>query len=166
MRTRERGLCEGHDEDPTRIIRTFREDGDRVLAWGRLLVEPSSVRVLKAEAKRRGLQPTALMADVVDRWCKAIATSGWPRNSLAPCAYPGCTHPLYQRALCRTHHWQRQHGKELTPIRPYGPGNEVGDAFGHLRLTPELSKRLRRTAASRRVAVAELVRQVLEAGLS
>lgn len=51
------------------------------------------------------------------------------------------------------------------PIRPYGPDNEVGDAFGHLRVTPELAKGLRRTAASRRIAVAELVRQVLEAAL-
>ena len=50
------------------------------------------------------------------------------------------------------------------PIRPLGPG-EVFEAFGHLRLTPELAKRLRRTATSRRVAVAELVRQVLETGL-
>ena len=76
---------------------------------------------------------------------------------------PGEVELLLQ--LLGAHHWQRQHGKELTPIRPYGPGKEVGDAFGHLRLTPELSKRLRRTAASRRIAVAELVRQVLEAGL-
>jgi hypothetical protein len=104
------------------------------------------------------------MADVVARWCKAIASGGWPRNSLAPCAYPGCERPLYYRALCRTHHWQRQHGKELTRIRAYGPAEEI-DAFGHLRLTPELSKRLRRTAASRRIPVAELVRQLLEAGL-
>lgn len=79
--------------------------------------------------------------------------------------YPGCDRPLYQRALCRTHYEQRRPGKELTPIRPYGPGDEVGDGFGHLQLTPELSKRLRATAASRRVAVAELVRQVLAAGL-
>src|SRR5512138_625777 len=100
------------------------------------------------------------MADVVDRWCKAIVTSGWPRNSLAPCAYPGCTRPLYQRALCRTHHWQRQRGRELTPIRPMASHAEEIEAFGHLRLTPALSKRLRRTAASRRIPVAELVRQV------
>ncbi len=52
----------------------------------------------------------------------------------------------------------------LTPIRPYGPGEEF-EAFGHLRLTPALSKRLRRTAASRGIPVAELVRQVLEFGL-
>jgi hypothetical protein len=39
------------------------------------------------------------------------------------------------------------------------------EAFGHLRLTPELSSCLRATAASRRIAVAELVRQVLEARL-
>ena len=39
------------------------------------------------------------------------------------------------------------------------------EAFGRLTLTQELSKRLRKTAASRRLAVAELVRQLLEAGL-
>ena len=154
-----RGLCDGHAEDPTRAIRVMREKADRVLAWGRLVLDRSSIPVLAAEAKRRGLGPSALMADVIDRWCKAIATGGWPRNSLAPCAYPGCTRPLYQRALCRTHHWQRQHGKELTPIRPYGPGEEI-EAFGRLQLTPELSRRLRRTAASRRIPVAELVRQL------
>jgi hypothetical protein len=76
---------------------------------------------------------------------------------LHPSAVPACALQDAPR--------QRQHGKELTPISPYGPGNEVGDAFGHLRLTPELSKRLRRAAASRRLPVAELVRQVLEAGL-
>jgi len=121
-------------------------------------VDRSSIPVLAAEAKRRGLGPSALMADIIDRWCMAVATGGWPRNSLAPCAYPGCDRPLYQRALCRTHYEQRRRGKELATIRPYGPGNEVGDAFGHLRLTPELAQRLRRTATSRRIAVAELVR--------
>jgi hypothetical protein len=159
-----RGLCRGHREDPTRTIRVLRARSDRALAWGRLVVDRSSIPVLAAEAKRRGLGPSALMADVIDRWCRAIVTGGWPRNSLAPCAYPGCDRPLYQRALCRTHHWQRQHGKELTSIRPYGPG-DVFEAFGHLRLTPELAKRLKATAASRRVPVAELVRQLLEAGL-
>jgi hypothetical protein len=39
------------------------------------------------------------------------------------------------------------------------------EAFGHLRLTAALSRHLRATAASRRVAVAELVRQLREAGL-
>jgi hypothetical protein len=104
------------------------------------------------------------MGEVIDQWCRAVENGGWPRNSLAPCAYPGCERPLYQRALCRTHHWQRQHGRELTPIRPMGNREEI-EAFGHLRLTRELSKRLRSVAASRRIAVAELVRQVLEAGL-
>jgi hypothetical protein len=161
---RERGLCAGHLENPKRTIHVLRAKGDRALAWGRLLVARASIPVLAAEAKRRGLGPSALMADIIDRWCTAIATGGWPRNSLAPCAYPGCTRPLYQRALCRTHHWQRQHGRELTPIRPMGNREEI-EAFGHLRLTPALSKRLRATASSRRVSVAELVRQVLEAGL-
>ena len=41
----------------------------------------------------------------------------------------------------------------------------LGDAFLHLRLTPELAKRLRRVASSRRIPVAELVRQLLDAGL-
>jgi hypothetical protein len=127
-------------------------------------VDRESIPLLAAEAKRRGLSPSALMADVVDRWCRAIAEGGWPRNSLAPCAYPGCGKPLYQRALCRAHHWQRQHGKELTPIQPMGNREEI-EAFGHLRLAPALSKRLRATAASRRIAVAELVRQLLEVGL-
>jgi hypothetical protein len=161
---RGRGLCSGHLKDPTRTIRVLRAKADRALAWGRLVVDRASIPVLKAEAKRRGLGPSALMADVIDRWCKSIATGGWPRNSLAPCAYPGCERPLYYRALCRTHHWQRQHGKELTPIRPYGPG-DVFEAFGHLRLTPELAKRLKASAKSRRVPVAELVRQLLDAGL-
>jgi hypothetical protein len=39
------------------------------------------------------------------------------------------------------------------------------EAFGHLRLTPALGRRLRSVAASRRIAVAELVRQLLESGL-
>jgi hypothetical protein len=39
------------------------------------------------------------------------------------------------------------------------------EAFGRLRLIPKLSKRLRATAAARRLAVAELVRRLLEAGL-
>ncbi len=59
---------------------------------------------------------------------------------------------------------QRRHGKELTPIRPQAPATGVGE-FGHLRLAPMLLKRLRRTAATRGIPVAELVRQVLEAGL-
>jgi len=105
-----------------------------------------------------------MMSEVINQWSKALKSGAWPRNSLAPCAFPGCPRPLYFRGLCRTHHWQRQHGKELTPIRPRGSATGFA-AVGHLRMTRELSKRLRRTAASRGIPVAELVRQVLEAGL-
>src|SRR5689334_11301766 len=94
-----RGFCSGHSEDPARTIRVLRAKGDRALAWGRLIVDRASIPVLAAEAKRRRLAPSALMADVIDRWCRAITEGGWPRNSLAPCAYPGCDRPLYQRAL-------------------------------------------------------------------
>ena len=104
------------------------------------------------------------MGEVIDQWARALKSGAWPRNSLAPCAFPGCPRPLYVRGLCRTHHAQRERGQELTPIRALGP-SEAFAAFGHLRLPVELSKRLRRTAASRGIPVAELVRQVLEAGL-
>lgn len=50
----------------------LRAKNDRALAWGRLVVARSSIPVLAAEAKRRGLGPSALMADIIDRWCTAI----------------------------------------------------------------------------------------------
>ena len=120
--------------------------------------------IIAAEARRRQLSPSGLMGQVIDQWARALKSGAWPRNSLAPCAFPGCPRPLYVRGLCRTHHAQRERGQELTPIRAQGPG-EAFAAFGHLRLPAELSRRLRRTAASRGIPVAELVRQVLEAGL-
>ena len=161
-----RGRCEGHDKTPTRIIRPVRANTHgRVLAWGRLYIQRASVPVVAAEARRRQLSPGGLMSEVIDQWCRALKSGAWPRNSLAPCAFPGCPRPLYFRGLCRTHHAQRERGQELVPIRPMGSHAEEIEAFGRLRLTPELSKRPRVTAASRRVSVAELVRQVLEAGL-
>ena len=104
------------------------------------------------------------MSEVIDQWAKALKRGAWPRNSLAPCAFPGCPRPLFVRGLCRTHHARRQRGAELTPIRSQAAATGLGE-FGHLRLTPTLLKRLRRTAASRGIPVAEVVRQVLEAGL-
>jgi hypothetical protein len=152
---RERGLCAGHVENPTRNIRVLRVKGHWVLlVCGRLVVDRAPILVLAAEARRRELGPSALMADVIDRWCKVILEGGWPQNSLAPCGYPGRERPLYQRGLPDAH-WQRQHGKELTPFRRIGPSDETA-AFSRLRLIPELSRRLRRT--ERRAASQSLSR--------
>ena len=112
-----RGRCEGHDKAPTRTIRPVRANTrDRTLAWGRLYLQRSSVPVVAAEARRRQLSPGGLISDVIDQWAKALESGAWPRNSLAPCAFPGCPRPLYVRGLCRTHHAQRERGQELTPI--------------------------------------------------
>lgn len=97
-----RGRCEGHDKAPTRTIRPVRANArGRTLAWGRLYVQRASVPVVAEEARRRQLSPGGLMSEVIDQWAKALKSGAWPRNSLAPCAFPGCPRPLYVRGLER-----------------------------------------------------------------
>lgn len=34
------------------------------------------------------------------------------------CTGPDCSRPAWRSGLCHGHHWQRRHGRELTPLRP------------------------------------------------
>jgi hypothetical protein len=149
-------------------VRKSRTKGDRVLAAGRLVVDRASIPVLTDVAKRRGLGPSALMADIIDRWCIHIASQYYrdgrgPPPVVEPCAYPGCHWPLYRHALCRMHNEQRRQGQKLTEIRQRR--TKIAGYILFLIVGPELNKRLSSAAAARHIAPGELARQLLEAGL-
>jgi hypothetical protein len=48
----------------------MRKNGDRILAWGRLQITRDAVRVVEREARRRGVDPTGLMAELVETWAR------------------------------------------------------------------------------------------------
>ena len=66
-RSRDAGVCQGHRQNGGKPLRTIRPRGPRrQRAWGQLWLEARTVKWLAKEAKKRGLPPTGLMADLLD----------------------------------------------------------------------------------------------------
>jgi hypothetical protein len=55
------GRCKGHRDDPRRAVRPARpRRSDRILAWGRLVLQRDAARRVEEEARRRGMSPFRL----------------------------------------------------------------------------------------------------------
>ena len=156
-----RGLCESHAANGGRPLRPLRAPKGRVLAWGRLYVEPSAVPVLSAASMRRRMSPSSLMADIIEAWCRTRA-SGVPAGKLQPCAFGSCEQPVYARKLCRTHYVQQRRGMQLRATK-LEKGRGV--AFGRLRFPPELLDKARAVAERDGISVADVIRRALESSL-
>jgi hypothetical protein len=125
------GRCKGHRDDPQRAVRPARpRRSDRILAWGRLVLQRDAARRVEEEARRRGMSPSGFAAFIVEAW----AADGAVRLQ-ATCAAPGCTRSATTSGLCRTHALQDARGQPLTPIRPKHHDMRLGS----LRLRPEPS---------------------------
>jgi len=115
--------------------------------------------VVANEATRRGLGPTALMAEIVETWSESRAKVIRARQ-MVPCRFEECERAVYARELCRAHYVQRKRGEPLRPIREV-PGPVV--LLGTLRVPADMAQRLRRHARREGVAAAEVLRRALEA---
>ncbi|MGW6619612.1 hypothetical protein ACWF99_00190 [Nocardia sp. NPDC055002] len=56
-----------------------------------------------------------------------LLTDGSQWESLAICAFEGCTNPARARGLCGSHSRQLKRGQELHPLRPHYPRGAVSD---------------------------------------
>jgi predicted DNA-binding protein len=134
----------------------------RVLAWGRLHILATAVPVIEAEAQRRRLPPSAVMADVIEAWAAAKRNGGPTLTVPETCGGPGCARPAGASGLCRTHQLQARRGKHLLPIRP----KQHETRLGSIRLPASAVARLRRQARRQGSTLAEAVRVALDGALS
>jgi hypothetical protein len=123
-----------------------------VLAWGRIHIVPSAVGVVEAEARRRELTPSGVVAELVEAWARAQA--GAPERR-PQCRVDGCGRPAFARGLCRPHSIQERRGQQLRPVLERVPEHVQ---MGSLRLPGGLGRRLR-------AAATDLIRRALAAGL-
>jgi predicted DNA-binding protein len=130
-----------------------------VLAWGRIHIVPSAVGVVEAEARRRELTPSGVVAELVEAWARAQA--GAPERR-PQCRVDGCGRPAFARGLCRPHSIQERRGQQLRPVLERVPEHVQ---MGSLRLPGGLGRRLRAAAKATGRTVPDLIRRALAAGL-
>jgi hypothetical protein len=106
-----KGLCRRHYNARRRssvqpgAVRYRPRIPGRRLTWGTLWLSEDAESAVAREARRSGLAPTAVMAEVVEAWARR------------GCGLQGCVRPVYARGLCRPHYVQRQRGQGLREIR-------------------------------------------------
>lgn len=121
----------------------------------------SAVGVVEAEAGRRRLTPSALVAEIVEAWARARADAP-PSRRLTVCRATGCERPVYARGLCRPHEVQERKGQLLRPIQQR---LEQQVQMGSLRLPVEIARQLRAAATASGRTVPELIRRALAGAL-
>jgi hypothetical protein len=121
----------------------------------------SAVPIVEAEARRRQLPPSAVIADIVEAWARAEERGAHPLRFADVCRASDCDRTATTAGLCRTHYLQKQRGQPLRRIRP--KQQEV--RMGPLRLSEESARALRKAAAASGLPLAEVLRRRLHAGL-
>ena len=121
-----------------------------------------AARAVRAEAERRNLSPSGVMAAVVEGWARARAGAP-PSRRFTLCRAPGCERAVYARGLCRPHEVQERQGHRLRPIQ-----ERIQDQvrMGSLRLPLAMLEGLRRESTSSGDTVTELLRRVLAEALN
>lgn len=87
------------------------------------------------------------------------------KEAVAPakCSFEGCDRPVLASDLCSTHYRQKNRGRELTAIRPYG---ELVRLATVLRVRPEVVELINaRVKSGEAPSVYEACRQAVEIGV-
>jgi predicted DNA-binding protein len=156
------GFCEPHWKNGGKPLKRRpqrpRAQEPRVLAWGRIHIVPSAVGVVEAEARRRQLTRSGVVAELVEAWAQAQLGPPAP----ASCRVEGCGRVVFARGLCRPHSIQERRGQRLRPVLEHIPEQVQ---VGSLRLPAGLARRLRAAAKATGRTVPDLIRRALASGL-
>jgi len=134
-----------------------------VLAWGRIHIVPSAVGVVEAEARRRQLTPSGVVAELVEAWAQAQLGPPAAASETAPGCREG--HGAYRAGPHPTGLASGLEDAMALAARVPARGRE-GLRLGMLRLPAETAQRLNLVAQELGIASSEVIRRAVEVSLS